>query len=118
LTRSLRLLLLPALLLISVSSLAQDEEGFSGRVAAGYLATSGNSENLLAGFAEAKRMGLLTIGLAGGDGGRMRADAGLDHCLVVESPSIHRIQECHVAIYHILWDLVHTLLAANPRAAT
>ena len=24
---------------------------------------------------------------------------------------IHRIQETHVAAYHILWDLVHTLLA-------
>jgi hypothetical protein len=51
-----------------------------------------------------------TIGLAGYDGGRM-AGAGLDHCLVVPSDSIHRIQETHVAIYHILWDLVHTLLA-------
>ncbi len=26
-------------------------------------------------------------------------------------PIIHRIQETQVAIYHILWDLVHTLLA-------
>ena len=39
------------------------------------------------------------------------AHIGLDHCLVVETDSIHRIQECHVTIYHILWDLVHTLLA-------
>ena len=30
---------------------------------------------------------------------------------MVKTDSIHRIQECHVAIYHILWDLVHTLLA-------
>ena len=30
---------------------------------------------------------------------------------MVETDSIHRVQECHVAIYHILWDLVHTLLA-------
>ena len=55
-------------------------------------------------------MGVTTIGFAGGTGGRM-AKAGLDHCLVVPSDSIHRVQECHVAIYHILWDLVHTLLA-------
>ena len=39
------------------------------------------------------------------------ASAALDHCLVVASDSIHRIQETHVAIYHILWDLTHTLLA-------
>jgi D-sedoheptulose 7-phosphate isomerase len=43
-------------------------------------------------------------------GGEM-AKMGLDHCLVVGSSSIHRIQECHVLIYHMLWDLVHTLLA-------
>jgi D-sedoheptulose 7-phosphate isomerase len=75
------------------------------------VSTSGNSENLLAAFAKAKEMGLLTIGLSGHDGGRMATSAALDHCLVVRSDSIHRVQETHVAIYHILWDLVHTLLA-------
>ena len=75
------------------------------------MSTSGNSENLLAAFAKAKELGCLTIGLAGHDGGTMAASAGLDHCLVVASDSIHRMQETHVAIYHILWDLVHTLLA-------
>ena len=75
------------------------------------VSTSGNSENLLAAFAKAREMGVVTIGLAGGDGGRMGASKDLDHCLVVNSDSIHRIQETHVAIYHILWDLTHTLLA-------
>ncbi|HEY2000315.1 SIS domain-containing protein [Paraburkholderia sp.] len=75
------------------------------------ISTSGNSDNLLAAFAKAHAMGLQTIGLSGHDGGRMAASADLDHCLVVPSDSIHRIQETHVAIYHILWDLVHTLLA-------
>lgn len=75
------------------------------------ISTSGNSENLMAAFAKAKEMGVETIGLSGHDGGRMAAAGALDHCLVVESDSIHRIQETHVAIYHILWDLVHTLLA-------
>ena len=75
------------------------------------ISTSGNSENLLAAFAKGREMGVLTIGLAGHDGGRMAAGAQLDHCLVVPSDSIHRVQETHVAIYHILWDLVHTLLA-------
>jgi D-sedoheptulose 7-phosphate isomerase len=74
------------------------------------LSTSGNSENLLLAFGKALEMGVTTIGLSGGTGGRT-AQAGLDHCLVVPSDSIHRVQECHVAIYHILWDLVHTLLA-------
>jgi D-sedoheptulose 7-phosphate isomerase len=77
------------------------------------FSTSGNSENLLAAFAKAKELGVVTIGFAGNDGGRMARDHTVDHCLVVESDSIHRIQETHVAIYHILWDLVHTLLAED-----
>jgi len=75
------------------------------------VSTSGNAANLLTAFAKAKDMRLVTIGLAGGDGGKMLASGLVDHCLVVPSSSIHRIQECHVAAYHILWDLVHTLLA-------
>jgi len=74
------------------------------------ISTSGNSDNLIQAFLVAKEMGLKTIGLAGGNGGKMLA-ANLDHCLVVRTDSIHRVQECHVTIYHILWDLVHTLLA-------
>jgi len=77
------------------------------------FSTSGNSENLLAAFAKAKELGMVTIGFAGNDGGRMARDGKLDHCLVVHNDSIHRIQETHVAIYHILWDLVHTLLAED-----
>ncbi len=75
------------------------------------ISTSGNSSNLISAFAKAKEMGLVTIGLAGGDGGRMKSAGFCDHCLVVPTTSIHRIQECHVTAYHILWDLVHTLLA-------
>lgn len=75
------------------------------------VSTSGNSENLLQAFACARELGLVTVGLSGGDGGRMAKSPDLDHCLTVASDSIHRVQETHVAIYHILWDLVHTLLA-------
>ena len=74
------------------------------------VSTSGNSANLLAAFTTARQLGLTTIGLSGHDGGAM-ARADLDHCLVVASDSVHRVQETHVAIYHIVWDLVHTLLA-------
>jgi D-sedoheptulose 7-phosphate isomerase len=75
------------------------------------ISTSGNSPNLTAAFVKAKELGLTTIGLAGNDGGRMMTGGTVDHCLVVPSTSVHRIQECHVAAYHILWDLAHTLLA-------
>jgi len=81
-----------------------------GDALAGF-STSGNSANLVAAFEKARAMGLATIGFAGGDGGRMKSSGLCDHCLVVPSNSIHRVQECHIAAYHILWDLVHTLLA-------
>src|SRR5207237_4938136 len=76
------------------------------------LSTSGNSDNPTKAVIKAKEMGVTTVGLAGMSGGEM-SKIGLDHCLVVETDSIHRVQECHVIIYHILWDLVHTLLADN-----
>lgn len=90
--------------------------GRPGDVVVG-LSTSGNSANLIAGFAKARDLGLTSIGFAGGDGGRMKAGGLVDHCLVVPSRSIHRIQECHVAAYHIIWDLVHTLLADDRGSA-
>ena len=77
------------------------------------VSTSGNSKNLMHGFATARRLGLVTIGFAGSDGGEMvaaRLGGVLDHCLTVPTASIHRIQETHVALYHIMWDLVHTLM--------
>lgn len=82
------------------------------------ISTSGNSSNLIAAFAKAKEMGLCTIGLAGGDGGKMKSSGVCDYCLVVPTMSIHRIQESHVTAYHILWDLVHTILASDRGSAT
>ena len=75
------------------------------------FSTSGNSSNLMNAFEKAKEIGMTTIGLAGSDGGEMKSSRLVDHCLVVETDSIHRVQEVHVATYHILWDLTHTLLA-------
>ncbi len=82
------------------------------------ISTSGNSENLIAAFAQAKSMGLTTIALSGGDGGLMAKSPDVDHCLTVPSDSIHRVQETHVATYHIVWDLVHTLLADTRGSAS
>jgi D-sedoheptulose 7-phosphate isomerase len=86
--------------------------GAEGDVLLG-ISTSGNSENLLHAFATARGMKLVTIGLAGSDGGRMeamRSDGLLDHCLTVPTSSTHRIQETHVTLYHVMWDMVHTFL--------
>ena len=75
------------------------------------VSTSGQSQNLLAAMAQGRVLGLTTIALSGGDGGALARSADVDHCLTVSSDSIHRVQETHVAIYHIVWDLVHTMLA-------
>ncbi|MEJ2382637.1 MAG: SIS domain-containing protein [Gammaproteobacteria bacterium] len=87
-----------------------EAHGRSGDGLVGF-STSGNSDNLLEAFRKAKELGLMTLGFAGGTGGAMAASGVVDHCLTVETDSIHRVQETHVACYHILWDLVHTLLA-------
>jgi D-sedoheptulose 7-phosphate isomerase len=75
------------------------------------FSTSGSSENLLAAFEKARELGLVTLGVAGGDGGAMKSSGACDHLLVVETDSVHRVQEVHVVVYHLLWDLTHTLLA-------
>jgi D-sedoheptulose 7-phosphate isomerase len=87
--------------------------GSAGDVLLG-ISTSGNSENLMHAFATARRMKLVTIGFAGDDGGKMAmSGALLDYCLTVPTSSIHRIQETHVALYHIMWDMVHTFLQSK-----
>jgi D-sedoheptulose 7-phosphate isomerase len=74
------------------------------------FSTSGDSENLIRGFSEAKRLGMLTVGLAGYEGGQMAASKDIYHCLVVRSESIHRIQETHAAIGLWLFERVQALL--------
>jgi D-sedoheptulose 7-phosphate isomerase len=87
--------------------------GRPGDAAVG-LSTSGSSENLLRAFATARSMGMLTIGFAGGDGGRMAA-ADIDHCFVVRATSIHRIQEAQAALGAELWARTSRHLAAGAR---
>jgi D-sedoheptulose 7-phosphate isomerase len=72
------------------------------------ISTSGNSGNLLHAFQTARRLKLVTLGFAGNDGGlmvEMKGQGLLDYCLTVPTTSVHRIQETHVALYHIMWDL-------------
>ena len=69
------------------------------------LSTSGNSGNLLRAFAEASRRGMLTVGIAGYDGGKMAELDTLDYLFVAPSASVHRIQEAQTTMYHALWEL-------------
>ncbi len=81
--------------------------GRPGDVALG-ISTSGMSTNVNYGLQAARELGMLTIGFAGKDGGRTKDVA--EYCLAVPSFSIHRIQEVHTTLLHILWDMVHVLL--------
>jgi D-sedoheptulose 7-phosphate isomerase len=68
------------------------------------ISTSGNSDNLIAGLEEGHRRHMLTVGIAGYDGGRMAALGWLDHLFVVPSDYIPRIQEAQATIYHLLLE--------------
>lgn len=70
------------------------------------LSPDGNCQNVLQALAQARAMGLLTLGLAGGSGGAFAA-AQLDFCFVVPSADPLVVQETHETLYHILWELVH-----------
>jgi len=81
--------------------------GQKGDVALG-ISTSGMSTNVNYALQAARQMGMLTIGFAGKDGGRTKDIA--EYCLTVPSFSIHRIQEVHTTLLHVLWDMVHVML--------
>jgi D-sedoheptulose 7-phosphate isomerase len=77
------------------------------------LSTSGNSENLLRGLDEAARRGMLTVGIAGYDGGKMSELDSLDYLFVAPSSSVHRIQEAQTTVYHALWELTLAALGGG-----
>jgi D-sedoheptulose 7-phosphate isomerase len=72
------------------------------------ISTSGASANVNRALRRARDRGLLTIGFAGRDGGAM-VDL-CRFCFVVPSWSIHRVQETHTLLLHLLWDQVHVAL--------
>ena len=68
------------------------------------ISTSGNSKNVEEGIKTAKKMGAITIGLLGQDGGTIKNF--VDIPIIVESTSTARIQEVHRVIYHIICGIV------------
>jgi D-sedoheptulose 7-phosphate isomerase len=88
--------------------------GRAGDIAVG-LSTSGNSDNLLRAFDEAGRRGMLTIGLAGYEGGKMAELSSIDYLFVAPSASIHRIQEAQTTVYQVLWELTAQEVSHVPR---
>ena len=71
------------------------------------LSADGNSASVLAGLEVARERGLLTIALAGGDGGQIAAAKVSDHLLLIPSDDPRVVKELQVTAYHVLWELVH-----------
>jgi D-sedoheptulose 7-phosphate isomerase len=76
------------------------------------LSTSGNSPSVLRAVARCRAQRIVTVGLSGGDGGKL-ADR-VDHLLCVDTTrETARIQETHIVIGHALCELVENELAAD-----
>ena len=88
--------------------------GRSGDIAFG-ISTSGNSSNILAAFEQAKRQGMLTVAMAGYDGGKVARSRAVDHCIVTPSDHIPRIQEAQATTYHALLEILATLIQKEQR---
>ena len=83
--------------------------GRPGDIALG-ISTSGNSTNVLVALEQAKKQELLTVGLAGYDGGKMMHSRALDFCINSPSDHIPRIQEAQATVYHALLEVIHAIL--------
>jgi D-sedoheptulose 7-phosphate isomerase len=82
--------------------------GISQRDAVLGISTSGTAANVIRAMRRAREVGALTIAFTGRDGGPL-ADT-VEHPFVVPSWSIHRIQEVHTMLLHLLWDCTHVAL--------
>jgi D-sedoheptulose 7-phosphate isomerase len=111
---------LPALALTTdtsaITSIANDYEykeifakqvkalGKEGDVALA-ISTSGNAANVLTAIDTCKKLKIITIGLTGGDGGKMARR--VDHLLrVSEGKNTARIQETHILVGHVICEMV------------
>jgi D-sedoheptulose 7-phosphate isomerase len=81
-----------------IEALGQPGDVFLG------ISTSGNSPNILKALHQAKKMGILTIGFSGNDGGKMRDLC--DHNIIIPSNVTMNIQESHLALEHIFCMVV------------
>ena len=85
--------------------------GQRGDIAWG-MSTSGTSANVVKGLEAAKKIGMVTVGLTGRDGGDIARIA--DHVLIVSSTSTPRIQEVHITVGHVICEMVDFKLFQRP----
>ena len=100
------------LIIVSVlgNSLPTSGMNFKKDVVIG-ISTSGNSPNVIEAMKMSKMKGAKTIGLTGGNGGKLAKVADL--ALIVPSDSTPRIQEAHITIGHIVCELVERELSGT-----
>ena len=72
------------------------------------ISTSGNSPNVLEGVKAARKAGAATVGFTNEKGGKLKGR--VDLCLCVPSKDTQRVQECHLAVGHVLCDLIESSL--------
>jgi D-sedoheptulose 7-phosphate isomerase len=70
------------------------------------ISTSGNSTNIIAALAEARKRKMGTVALVGYDGGKVASEGLADHVIVTRSQHIPRIQEAQASAYHALRELI------------
>lgn len=79
------------------------------------LSTSGNSANVVQALQQAKKMGMITIGMTGQGGGKMAACSDI----LIEAPSKHTpdIQQVHICLYHYICEQIEARAMAADKAA-
>ncbi|MFH1128745.1 MAG: D-sedoheptulose 7-phosphate isomerase [Candidatus Omnitrophota bacterium] len=77
------------------------------------ISTSGKAKNVSLGIKQAKKIGLKTVALTGGDGGELAKLA--DVSFLVPSMVTARIQEAHITIGHIICELVEQTLCQEQK---
>ncbi len=78
-------------------------QGKKGDVLVG-ISTSGNSKNIVLALEEANRLGMITVGMTGASGGKVKDSC--NYLLNVPSNDTPRIQEVHILLGHILCEMI------------
>lgn len=73
------------------------------------ISTSGNAANVLNAVRVCRELEITTIGLTGGQGGKLMGETDLLLC-VSETTNTARIQETHILIGHVICELVDAQL--------
>jgi D-sedoheptulose 7-phosphate isomerase len=84
--------------------------GRKGDVLVG-ISTSGNSKNITNALQQAKELRMITVGMTGEGGGKMKE--WCDHLLQSPSKDTPRIQETHILMGHIICQLIEEQLFSS-----